>query len=1022
MASSPSDIKGEDENSKEWSLISGPSIDSKKAKVVTRSRGRGRGWLRGSWEVREEPHETEVLIQDLPPPEIIIDRADDEEDLSLGEESQKGSQTEMRMQGSREENLSEPPFEPVHFDHAPTHLQHSPSRIRCINMPTPPPSVIPPSKSAGPSASRHEQAPAPPIPTPPSPAVLSMSAPQLTIIHQPSGVIPLFLPLMPGQIACQQLPVQSGSTKHSGQLPQPAEGSNSDAIQVLRGMVGKHDQPVTTSQPLPSMPDPPRLLMRGAVPPPLTLSSKVNPTQSIATAFRPPPRLVAAPGLVASTATPAVTVSGSLIEEAASSSTVTAPLSRSMSTVSLSAEKNSIPPSGSTLMVTSLAEETLKAPVNPPPSPSQKHVSLLSPALSASTLAFATHQDKDPLVLPSLAPSESTPARENLLPLPAPTLSMSTTAATSLPFGKNSLSQPSPAQLLTLPASILKRVNVNQPLALKINNRHIVVPPYCLLKSKEAVKVVLPPGTFSMPPNSETTFPLTVSNNTLTTSSPVTMTTVNPAAAAEQGTQLEAKASDEPSTSYAQARLDLPSTSDVPFISVLASDIPSTSDAYASLDVPSSSDDSSLNKSKSSKYVSSGKCHLRVKSQSQINPSQCMMHRLFGGFDAMLQIFQFLQIPDLLHASQVCSTWLQIARQRTLWQSVNLKDLLVADWEKALKFMRSCGTQKLLLKGVKHKGSQSQAWQILMENLDLLMGLRHIEFGLVPAAVVHAVVEKLTRLEVFKAEHITLFTDIYSEQMWTTPTKLDVGKFGSLVHLRELRLRGVLGLVLPTFTFNGSLSELAHLKHLHSLSLTSLHAMRDSDFNFLADMKHLRELELGNCLNWTSQTYLLLGELRELRHLRLECGGEIPDIGLGDALLYLTKLERLELILFVIPASLNKALSELTCLHTLVLWPDTGCGILPATVNSNAVAAVLNVKHLQVLEWGLMVKDSSAHSKSLLQQTEDSSTIPFDGVLDKRWFPCGNTATGFRLSSMKCTAEKFLLVFLYGQERDLTFY
>lgn len=71
-----------------------------------------------------------------------------------------------------------------------------------------------------------------------------------------------------------------------------------------------------------------------------------------------------------------------------------------------------------------------------------------------------------------------------------------------------------------------------------------------------------------------------------------------------------------------------------------------------------------------------------------------------------------------------------------------------------------------LLKGVKHKGSQSQAWQILMENLDLLMGLRHIEFGLVPAAVVHAVVEKLTRLEVFKAEHITLFTDIYSEQMW----------------------------------------------------------------------------------------------------------------------------------------------------------------------------------------------------------------------------------------------------------------
>jgi hypothetical protein len=37
------------------------------------------------------------------------------------------------------------------------------------------------------------------------------------------------------------------------------------------------------------------------------------------------------------------------------------------------------------------------------------------------------------------------------------------------------------------------------------------------------------------------------------------------------------------------------------------------------------------------------------------------------------------------------------------------------------------------------------------------------------------------------------------------------------------------------------------------------------------------------------QTYKLLAELTELEHLRLEFGGEIPDIGLGKALVKLQK-------------------------------------------------------------------------------------------------------------------------------------
>ena len=35
------------------------------------------------------------------------------------------------------------------------------------------------------------------------------------------------------------------------------------------------------------------------------------------------------------------------------------------------------------------------------------------------------------------------------------------------------------------------------------------------------------------------------------------------------------------------------------------------------------------------------------------------------------------------------------------------------------------------------------------------------------------------------------------------------------------------------------------------------------------------------------QTFFQLGKLTNLKHLRLEHGGEIPDVGLGDALLNL---------------------------------------------------------------------------------------------------------------------------------------
>lgn len=56
-----------------------------------------------------------------------------------------------------------------------------------------------------------------------------------------------------------------------------------------------------------------------------------------------------------------------------------------------------------------------------------------------------------------------------------------------------------PAQLLTLPSAVVSRLNLKQPLALKINNVQVVAPPSCFMKSQDGVvKVCLPANTIPL--------------------------------------------------------------------------------------------------------------------------------------------------------------------------------------------------------------------------------------------------------------------------------------------------------------------------------------------------------------------------------------------------------------------------------------------------------------------------------------------------------------------------------------------
>ena len=71
------------------------------------------------------------------------------------------------------------------------------------------------------------------------------------------------------------------------------------------------------------------------------------------------------------------------------------------------------------------------------------------------------------------------------------------------------------------------------------------------------------------------------------------------------------------------------------------------------------------------------------------------------------------------------------------------------------------------LQNLHHTGDSNtewlRTWGQVTNNLGMLRSLRSIEFGLVPSSVLHAMAEKLTELEVLRAEHISDFCD---EQMW----------------------------------------------------------------------------------------------------------------------------------------------------------------------------------------------------------------------------------------------------------------
>jgi hypothetical protein len=148
-------------------------------------------------------------------------------------------------------------------------------------------------------------------------------------------------------------------------------------------------------------------------------------------------------------------------------------------------------------------------------------------------------------------------------------------------------------QLLTLPPVVIKRLNLNQPVSLKINNTQVTVPPSSFLHTAQGLKLFLPKNTFPVNTGETAKLSVTVTNDK-------TLSLVD----------------SDNNTNNSDVTGQLPTI--VPNSSRTVTEVPT---------------DTPRKRTRQCKYG--------------INPSSCFIQHLYGGFDCMLMIFEYLNLCDL---------------------------------------------------------------------------------------------------------------------------------------------------------------------------------------------------------------------------------------------------------------------------------------------------------------------------------------------------------------------------------------
>ncbi|XP_076281260.1 uncharacterized protein LOC143209475 isoform X2 [Lasioglossum baleicum] len=284
---------------------------------------------------------------------------------------------------------------------------------------------------------------------------------------------------------------------------------------------------------------------------------------------------------------------------------------------------------------------------------------------------------------------------------------------------------------------------------------------------------------------------------------------------------------------------------------------------------------------------------------------QHFMDSVCAGYHALLRIFQYLKVQELLRAARVCNMWRDLAAHPSLWKTVRMKNSQVTDWNGLADTLQRRGTQHLDLRKMLVAGECDDIWKKFLIVIPRVTSLVKLELCRCPVMVVEEVISSCPQLEVLSAMSIKCDT-------------LNLESVGNLKRCQELRLKAISGMSLQV-----DLTPLQELTHLSQLSLTSVKELGKKRIDVIQNLANLETLELGECSDFPDKfgTTVLI-KLQKLERLRLEKGqGSCCTFDILEGLSKLQNLMQMELVNFDVKNGFDKYLANCKNIKRLLIIP-----------------------------------------------------------------------------------------------------
>ncbi|XP_012063004.1 PREDICTED: jmjC domain-containing histone demethylation protein 1 [Atta cephalotes] len=226
---------------------------------------------------------------------------------------------------------------------------------------------------------------------------------------------------------------------------------------------------------------------------------------------------------------------------------------------------------------------------------------------------------------------------------------------------------------------------------------------------------------------------------------------------------------------------------------------------------------------------------------------------------AVLAIFRFLSIKDLLNCALVCRTWARYSTDFSLWKKLDMSHYSLRSVHLTIIVRRQ---PECLLLDWTNINKMQLAWL-----LERLPQLRTLSLQGCTWAGVRALKRcSCPPLEKLNLSYVTSLNDTVLQEILDSPTDSRPGiidKTSRLKHLKNLSLAGC------DLTDRGVRYIVQQLSDLETLDLSSIGRLTDSGVAHLTSLSNLASLNLANCKLLTETTLDHLAKCKALKRLDL---------------------------------------------------------------------------------------------------------------------------------------------------------